>query len=90
MNPDHDNIIANIKHQLGSSDATKSAGYSTDVDTFSRSKRLLALERMWMRNIKKNLLSVDRLQAIVKSNIRVNFKNYESLSLIVEKILTFI
>lgn len=46
----------------GTQEANKSTGYSTDVDTFARSKRLLALERSWINLIKNNELGHTKLK----------------------------
>lgn len=70
-------------------EGNRSTGYSTDVDTFTRSKKLLALERSWINMIKRNQLGQTKLRKIISQSMKVNFKNYESLSLILEKILCF-
>lgn len=72
------------------SDANKSAGYSTDVDTLALAKKILSLERQWMQIAQSNQLSERKLNIIINSQMKDNFRQYESMSQLLEKVLTFL
>jgi hypothetical protein len=74
----------------GDDSARRSDGYSTDADNFSRTKRLLAMERKWIRIIQSGELNDKQLEVIMIASITDNFKQYESVSVLLEKAIVFI
>ena len=68
----------------------KSGGYSTDVDTFSRTKMLLAQERKWIQIVQGNEIDDHRLDIIIHAAMKDNFKPYEAFSSVLEKAMVFI
>ena len=86
-----ENEIKFISDKNAGKESTKSqTGYSTDADQFARSRRLLALETRWKQLIQQDKIQSKQVQTMINELIGNNFKQYESMQLVLQKAVVFL